>query len=60
MTADPDLVATIPTEGDVLVMDNVCAGYGPYRALFDVSLRVPAGAYRRRRGRNRRQESEAP
>ncbi len=44
VTADPEAVAAIPTEGDVLVMDNVCAGYGPYRALFDVSLRVPAGS----------------
>ena len=29
---------------DVLVLEHVCAGYGPYRALFDVSFRVPAGA----------------
>jgi branched-chain amino acid transport system ATP-binding protein len=27
----------------VLVLENVCAAYGPYRALFDVSFRVPAG-----------------
>jgi branched-chain amino acid transport system ATP-binding protein len=44
VTSDPEALAAIPTEGDVLVMDNVCAGYGPYRALFDVSLRVPAGS----------------
>jgi branched-chain amino acid transport system ATP-binding protein len=30
--------------GDVLTLDKVCAGYGPYRALFDVSFRVPAGS----------------
>lgn len=28
---------------DVLVVDDVCAGYGPYRALFNVSFAVPAG-----------------
>jgi branched-chain amino acid transport system ATP-binding protein len=28
----------------VLVVENVSAGYGPYRALFDVSFTVPAGA----------------
>ena len=28
---------------DVLVVENVCAGYGPYRALFDVSFTVPEG-----------------
>ncbi len=28
---------------DVLVVDDVCAGYGPYRALFNVSFSVPAG-----------------
>jgi branched-chain amino acid transport system ATP-binding protein len=28
---------------DVLVLQNVNAAYGPYRALFDVSFRVPAG-----------------
>jgi len=27
----------------VLALENVCAAYGPYRALFDVSFRVPAG-----------------
>ena len=29
--------------GDVLVLQHVSAAYGPYRALFDVSFRVPAG-----------------
>jgi branched-chain amino acid transport system ATP-binding protein len=29
--------------GDVLVLQHVCAAYGPYRALFDVSFSVPAG-----------------
>jgi branched-chain amino acid transport system ATP-binding protein len=29
---------------DVLALQNVCAAYGPYRALFDVSFRVPSGA----------------
>jgi branched-chain amino acid transport system ATP-binding protein len=32
-----------PAGADVLVLENVCAGYGPYRALFDVSFTVPAG-----------------
>ncbi len=27
----------------MLSLENVCAAYGPYRALFDVSFRVPAG-----------------
>jgi branched-chain amino acid transport system ATP-binding protein len=31
-------------EVDVLSLHNVCAGYGPYRALFDVSFKVPQGA----------------
>jgi branched-chain amino acid transport system ATP-binding protein len=35
---------TVPGEAsDVLRLEQVCAGYGPYRALFDVSFRVPAG-----------------
>ncbi len=29
--------------GDVLTLHNVSAAYGPYRALFDVSFRVPSG-----------------
>ena len=33
-----------PGEGrDALTLHNVSAAYGPYRALFDVSFRVPAG-----------------
>jgi branched-chain amino acid transport system ATP-binding protein len=28
---------------NVLVVDDVCAAYGPYRALFNVSFTVPAG-----------------
>lgn len=28
---------------DVLTVEGICACYGPYRALFDVSFRVPAG-----------------
>ena len=28
---------------DVLSVRHVNAGYGPYRALFDVSFRVPEG-----------------
>ncbi|MGO9857759.1 MAG: ATP-binding cassette domain-containing protein, partial [Acidimicrobiales bacterium] len=28
---------------DVLSVRHVSAGYGPYRALFDVSFRVPEG-----------------
>jgi branched-chain amino acid transport system ATP-binding protein len=37
---------TVPpesTDTDVLSVRNVSAAYGPYRALFDVSFRVPAG-----------------
>jgi branched-chain amino acid transport system ATP-binding protein len=30
-------------EGDILTLRNVSAAYGPYRALFNVSFRVPAG-----------------
>jgi branched-chain amino acid transport system ATP-binding protein len=30
--------------GDVLALQSVCAAYGPYRALFDVSFTVPRGA----------------
>ena len=28
---------------DILTVERICACYGPYRALFDVSFRVPAG-----------------
>jgi len=38
------VAAAISTEGDVLSLTDVCAGYGPYRALFNVSFTVPAGA----------------
>jgi branched-chain amino acid transport system ATP-binding protein len=34
---------TRDTSSDVLVLDHVSASYGPYRALFDVSFRVPTG-----------------
>ena len=34
---------TPPAPTDVLVLHNVSAAYGPYRALFDVSFTVPAG-----------------
>jgi branched-chain amino acid transport system ATP-binding protein len=37
------MTGPVDTAGDVLVLQNVCAGYGPYRALFDVSFSVPAG-----------------
>src|ERR1700693_3818058 len=30
--------------GPILEVKNVSAAYGPYRALFDVSFSVPAGA----------------
>jgi len=32
-----------PGAADVLELDHVYAGYGPYRALFDVSFVVPSG-----------------
>ncbi len=32
-----------PESRDVLTVRNVSAAYGPYRALFDVSFRVPEG-----------------
>lgn len=35
--------AGTPGERDVLRVEHVSASYGPYRALFDVSFRVPAG-----------------
>jgi branched-chain amino acid transport system ATP-binding protein len=37
------VTATDGGSGDVLVLQHVSAAYGPYRALFDVSFRVPAG-----------------
>jgi branched-chain amino acid transport system ATP-binding protein len=36
------VTATVES-GDVLALESVCAAYGPYRALFDVSFTVPAG-----------------
>lgn len=33
-----------PGDAPALVADRVSAAYGPYRALFDVSITVPAGA----------------
>jgi branched-chain amino acid transport system ATP-binding protein len=42
-TADSGVDFTPSTDGAVLSLHNVCAAYGPYRALFDVSFRVPAG-----------------
>jgi branched-chain amino acid transport system ATP-binding protein len=44
--ADVDRGWPAPDTGsraDVLRLDNVCAAYGPYRALFNVSFRVPEG-----------------
>jgi branched-chain amino acid transport system ATP-binding protein len=32
-----------PPSDQLLVVDDVCAGYGPYRALFNVSFTVPTG-----------------
>ena len=45
MTTTADTGVDSPTENsdDVLALHRVCAGYGPYRALFDVSFRVPRG-----------------
>jgi branched-chain amino acid transport system ATP-binding protein len=37
------MTGPVDTAGDVLVLQNVSAAYGPYRALFDVSFSVPAG-----------------
>ncbi len=42
-TAATGVDETVGAAGDVLTLTNVCAAYGPYRALFDVSFRVPAG-----------------
>jgi branched-chain amino acid transport system ATP-binding protein len=38
-----DLVSASSAAEDLLVLDHVNAAYGPYRALFDVSFKVPAG-----------------
>ncbi len=37
-------VLTAERGGEILEVKNVSAAYGPYRALFDVSFSVPAGA----------------
>jgi branched-chain amino acid transport system ATP-binding protein len=37
------VTATDAPGGDVLALQHVCAAYGPYRALFDVTFSVPAG-----------------
>lgn len=42
-TADTGVEGTGIADGLVLSLENVCAAYGPYRALFDVSFRVPTG-----------------
>lgn len=42
-TADTGVDQPHDDSGAVLRLHNVCAGYGPYRALFDVSFRVPTG-----------------
>jgi branched-chain amino acid transport system ATP-binding protein len=42
-TADTGVDETVDPNGDVLSLRGVCAAYGPYRALFDVSFRVPSG-----------------
>jgi branched-chain amino acid transport system ATP-binding protein len=43
-TADTGVDTAEVTNGeDVLSLQNVSAAYGPYRALFDVSFRVPRG-----------------
>src|SRR5271165_3036568 len=43
-STDTVAAARPPGEGrDALTLHNVSAAYGPYRALFNVSFRVPAG-----------------
>jgi branched-chain amino acid transport system ATP-binding protein len=42
-TADTGVDVAASNGGDVLSLQGVCAAYGPYRALFDVSFRVPTG-----------------
>ena len=43
MTAVPDIAAVGPDAAPTLELRNVDAGYGPFRAIFGVSLAVPAG-----------------
>lgn len=42
-TADTGVEESAGTEVEVLSLQHVCASYGPYRALFDVSFRVRPG-----------------
>jgi branched-chain amino acid transport system ATP-binding protein len=42
-TADTGVDVATDDGGAVLSLQSVCAAYGPYRALFDVSFRVPPG-----------------
>ncbi len=43
MTAVASPVSDTSAGADALSLRRVCTSYGPYRALFDVSFRVPAG-----------------
>jgi branched-chain amino acid transport system ATP-binding protein len=43
MVADEETGLLTSNPSDVLTVEHVCAEYGPYRALFDVSFRVPEG-----------------
>ncbi len=43
MTALATTTPDASVGGDALSVRSVCASYGPYRALFDVSFRVPSG-----------------
>ena len=43
MTALATSIPDTSTGNDALSVRSVCASYGPYRALFDVSFRVPQG-----------------
>ncbi|MHB8219762.1 MAG: ABC transporter ATP-binding protein [Acidimicrobiales bacterium] len=43
-TSDPAPGSQPPTAPAALDVDGVSAAYGPYRALFNVSFRVPAGS----------------
>ena len=43
MTLDTGTGSGPTNHSDILTVDHVSAEYGPYRALFDVSFRVPEG-----------------
>jgi branched-chain amino acid transport system ATP-binding protein len=44
VATDKEPAVRPPGDGsDILTVRNISAGYGPYRALFNVSFRVPAG-----------------